>query len=142
VGPEFLQLQHTRCHEAALRRFQSVRKMGGEQFSQPYVDQLESYICDHYACVIRQNEAKNVFSAARTPAVIFGCSAISYVLSGILGTLGLMTLANIANVAMLLFIALLSVWIYARYTGEHREYGQFVDRLADILWDEVSQCFI
>lgn len=115
--------------------------MGGEQFSRPYTDQLESYISDHYACVIRQNEAKNVFSAARTPAVIFACSAVFYVLSGILGTLGLMTLANISNVAMLIFVALLSVWVYARYTGEHREYGQFVDRLADALWDEVSQWF-
>jgi atlastin len=113
--------------------------MGGEQFSQPYIDQLESFITDHYSSVIRQNEAKNVFSAARTPAVIFACSVFFYVLSGILGTLGLMTLANIANVVMLVFVALLCVWVYARYTGEHREYGQFVDHVAEALWDEVSR---
>ena len=112
--------------------------MGGEAFSQPYIDQLQSFIGDQFASLIKQNEAKNVFSAARTPAIIFACAAVFYTLSGVLGTLGLMSLANIANVIMLVFFTALSVWVYTRYTGEHREFGQIVDHIAEMLWDEVS----
>ena len=122
-----------------MRRFHSVRKMGGEQFSQPYIDQLQCAISDHYASVMKQNEAKNVFSAARTPAVICACAAAFYILSGVLGTLGLMSFANIANVVMLAFVVMLCVWVYTRYTGEHREFGQIVDHIAEVLWDEVSE---
>lgn len=139
ISPDFLLSQHTRCSEAALRRFHSVRKMGGEHFSQPYIDQLQCAISDHYASVMKQNEAKNVFSAARTPAVICACAAAFYILSGVLGTLGLMSLANVANVVMLAFVVMMCVWVYTRYTGEHREFGQIVDHIAEVLWDEVSE---
>lgn len=147
VGVDFLQSQHTRCHEASLRRFHSVRKMGGEQFSQPYIDELECAISDHYASLMRQNEAKNVFSAARTPAVVSAFAAMFYVLSGVFGTVGLLSLANICYIVMLSFVVALSVWVYTRYTGEHREFGQIVDHIADVLWDEVSTihlslCFV
>jgi atlastin len=138
VNADFLQLQHTRCLEAALRRFNTVRKMGGDDFSQPYIDQLQTSISDHYANFIKQNEAKNVFSAARTPAVMLACAAIFYILSGMLAIIGLLSLAFLANVLLFAFVGLFAIWAYSRYYGEAREFGQIVDHIADVLWTEVK----
>ena len=46
--------------------------------------------------------------------------------------------ANVVNMAMLVAMCVLCMWIYVRYTGEHREWGVSIDDVAESLWDGVS----
>lgn len=61
------------------------------------------------------NESKNIFKAARTPAVFFAISFVMYVLSGIFGLIGLYTFANICNLVMGVGLVTLVLWAYIRY---------------------------
>lgn len=124
--------------EKALEMFRVARKMGGPQFSQPFSEQLQSEIEQLYENFQKHNEGKNIFSSARTPAVLFTVLAIAYVLSGLFGIVGMESFANLMNIVLGLFLILLVAWVYARYSGEYRHVGQHIDHVADILWDNVS----
>lgn len=60
------------------------------------------------------NESKNIFKAARTPAVFFALAVIFYVLSGIFGLFGAYAIANTLNLLMGISLLVLAVWAYIR----------------------------
>ncbi|TGZ54330.1 Uncharacterized protein DBV15_08198 [Temnothorax longispinosus] len=86
------------------------------------------------------NESKNIFKAARTPAVFFAIAVTMYILSGIFGLVGLYTLANICNLIMGIGLLTLVLWAYIRYSGEFREIGTQIDDLASTIWENVWLC--
>jgi len=63
------------------------------------------------------NESKNIFKAARTPAVFFAIAVTMYILSGIFGLVGLYTIANICNLIMGIGLLTLVLWAYIRYVN-------------------------
>jgi atlastin len=60
------------------------------------------------------NESKNVFKAARTPAVFFVTAVICYVLSGLFGLIGIYSVANLCNLIMGAAMLSLGIWAYVR----------------------------
>ncbi|KAL8613745.1 hypothetical protein ACOMHN_029602 [Nucella lapillus] len=137
LHPDTLDEEHQRCSLRAMDLFHATRKMGGPEFSQAYQEQLQEEILTMYESLCKNNEGKNLLSAARTPAVLFGTVIIFYIISTFLGVLGLESLSSLATLCMLVFLVLLGVWIFVRYSGEHREVGITIDQLADILWEHV-----
>ncbi|KAJ8309354.1 hypothetical protein KUTeg_014228 [Tegillarca granosa] len=135
LHPDALEREHNRYMEKALEMFRVARKMGGPQFSQPFLEQLQTEIEQLYENFQKHNEGKNIFSSARTPAVLFTVLAIAYVLSGLFGIVGMESFANLMNVVLGVFLILLVAWVYARYSGEYRNVGQHIDHVADLLWD-------
>lgn len=61
------------------------------------------------------NESKNIFKAARTPAVFFAIAVFFYIVSGVLGLLGMYDIANLCNMVMGVALLTLIVWSYVRY---------------------------
>ncbi|XP_076441989.1 atlastin-2-like isoform X2 [Babylonia areolata] len=135
--PDSLEREHQRCQQRCLDLFHSTRKMGGPEFSQTFEDQLQEEINTMYENFCKHNESKNLFSAARTPAVLFTCMVVLYMAASVLGLIGLQSLANLANLTMFVFLLLLATWLYARYSGEQRQLASHIDQLADILWENV-----
>ena len=121
-----------------MRLFNTTRKMGGAEFSQSYGEKLEAELLELHENFIKHNESKNLFAAARTPAVFFALMVICYILAGVLGILGLETFANIVNMLMGVALVMLITWAYIRYSGEYREIGVHIDQVADMIWDVVS----
>jgi atlastin len=74
--------------------------MGGDEFSQKYLDKLELDIDEAYTQYKAANESKNIFKAARTPGVYFVIAIVMYVLSGVFGLVGLYVFANFCNLVM------------------------------------------
>ncbi|KAL1110097.1 hypothetical protein AAG570_008174 [Ranatra chinensis] len=109
-----LETEHMRIKDRALEQFNSKRKMGGEEFSENYRNKLESDLEDLYAQFKLHNESKNIFKAARTPAVFFAIAVTFYVLSGVFGLVGMYALANICNIIMGLALITLITWSYVR----------------------------
>ncbi|CAL1529427.1 unnamed protein product [Lymnaea stagnalis] len=137
LNPEALRLEHNRCVERCIDLFHSTRKMGGPEFSQAYEDKLILDITEAYDNFARHNDSKNIFSAARTPAVLFTIVVVTYIISGFFGVCGLEMIANLFNLVMVVFLVLLAAWLYTRYSGEHRNLSLAIDQLADLLWENV-----
>lgn len=91
-----------------------------------------------YRNFCKQNDAKNLLSAARTPAVLFTMLVVFYLAAAVMGIVGLESIANLSNLIMIVFLILLLTWFYVRYSGEQRQVGVHIDQLADTLWDNVS----
>lgn len=127
-----MEAEHRRIKDKAIHQFQSKRKMGGEEFSEKYKEQLEKVIScfihfksmqlkeflkdleDTFTQFKSHNESKNIFKAARTPAVFFALAVICYIASGITGLIGAYTIANAFNIAMGISLLTLATWAYIR----------------------------
>uniref|UniRef100_A0A8C6EML0 Uncharacterized protein n=1 Tax=Marmota marmota marmota TaxID=9994 RepID=A0A8C6EML0_MARMA len=125
--------KHLQLKEESVKLFRGVKKMGGEEFSRRYLQQLESEIDELYIQYIKHNDSKNIFHAARTPATLFVVIFITYVIAGVTGFIGLDIIASLCNMIMGLTLITLCTWAYIRYSGEYRELGAVIDQVAAAL---------
>lgn len=137
MSPADLERSHEELKQSCVRQFRGVKKMGGEDFCQRYQEQLEQEMDKAYASFLKHNQGKNIFFAARTPATLFAVMLVMYVASALTGFVGLSSAAVLCNLLMGLALAALCVWVYVKYSGEFREVGSFIDRLAETLWEQV-----
>ncbi|MEJ1269377.1 atlastin GTPase 1 [Cricetulus griseus] len=141
LAPNDLQTKHLQLKEESVKLFRGVKKMGGEEFSRRYLQQLESEIDELYIQYIKHNDSKNIFHAARTPATLFVVIFITYVIAGVTGFIGLDIIASLCNMIMGLTLITLCTWAYIRYSGEYRELGAVIDQVAAALWDQAKALF-
>uniref|UniRef100_A0A671WMS6 Atlastin GTPase 1 n=1 Tax=Sparus aurata TaxID=8175 RepID=A0A671WMS6_SPAAU len=136
LAPNELQARHSVIREEALQVFRGVKKMGGEEFSRRYLQQLEGEIDEVFVQYIKHNDSKNIFHAARTPATLFVVIFVMYVAAGITGFVGVDIIASLCNMILGLALITLCTWAYIRYSGEYRELGAVIDQVAGALWDQ------
>ena len=117
--------------------FKSKRKMGGAEFSQIYLEKLTTELEDLHNNFVKHNDSKNIFAAARTPAVLFSFIVVCYVITGLFGILGLESLANLINLVMLATVLLLFTWSYVRYSGEYSDVVVHIDNFVEFIWEKV-----
>lgn len=110
-----LEAEHHRVKDKAIFQFLAKRKMGGEEFTEKFRQQLDDDVEEIFTMYRAHNESKNIFKAARTPAVYFALAVIFYILSGIFGLVGLYTFANFSNLVMGVGLLTLAFWAYIRY---------------------------
>lgn len=139
LAPSELQARHSVIREEALQVFKGVKKMGGEEFSRRYLQQLEGEIDEVFVQYIKHNDSKNIFHAARTPATLFVVIFVMYVAAGITGFVGVDIIASLCNMILGLALITLCTWAYIRYSGEYRELGAVIDQVAGALWDQVNK---
>ncbi|KAK3597413.1 hypothetical protein CHS0354_040147 [Potamilus streckersoni] len=130
-----LEAEHRRIKEKALSHFRSARKMGGPEFSKAFAEQLEVEVDEQYENFCKHNESKNIFSAARTPAVLFTVMMVAYILAGLLSLVGLESVASLLNFVLFVFLILLCTWLYVHYSGEHRNIAIQIDQIAGHIWN-------
>ena len=138
INPTELEREHQQCLSRAIQTFKSARKMGGPEFSQGYEDQLRVDVLEQFEHFQKHNESKNIFTAARTPAVLFTVMLVAYIIAGVFGVIGLESFANLCNFVMICFLVLLCTWFYLQYSGEFRPIALQIDSLATAIWDYVS----
>uniref|UniRef100_V5GJ09 Atlastin n=2 Tax=Anoplophora glabripennis TaxID=217634 RepID=V5GJ09_ANOGL len=139
---EAIDNEHRKVKDKAIQQFDNKKKMGGEEFSQTYREQLEKDIEETFAQFKAHNESKNIFKSARTPAVFFALAVLFYITSGIFGFIGIYSLANICNVGMALAFVTLGTWSYVRYSGEMREVGSYIDETANFIWENLMKTVV
>jgi len=137
-----LEKYHQENKESAIDKFRSTKKMGGQSFSQLYEDRLSKEIEEEYEEFISLNNSKNIFYAARTPAVLFALIVVFYIISYVVGFVGVTVIASLANYCLGISILLLIAWSYVRYSGEYRELGTRIDSIAELIWDKVGDVVI
>ena len=115
--------------------FNSRRKMGGEEFSQKYRDQLEREVDETYENYKLHNDSKNLLKAANTPITLVAIAAICYIVCQVFAMIGLYPVANLLNLVMMLDFILLGTWAYVRYSGNMTELGAAIDQVTGVVWE-------
>ncbi|XP_069036480.1 atlastin-3 [Lepisosteus oculatus] len=138
VAPESLEEKHAFHCAEALELFGRTKKMGGATFSERYRQQLAGDLEQLWADFQKHNQSKNVFSAFRTPAVLFVLLAGLYLLSGLAGFVGLALVAGLCNCGIGLALAAMLAWALIRYSGQYREVGQAIDSSAGFMLEKAT----
>lgn len=102
------------AREKALYHFKTKPKMGGDAISEEYMQQLITFIEESVVIYREQNESKNIFRAAQTPAVFLGVAVVCYILSGICSILLPEVFTNFLTLLMTINVIALSMWAYIR----------------------------
>merc|ERR1712183_1173156 len=139
LNEQVLDLEHNRIVESALAEFDSRKKLGGEEFSLKYRDQLLTEIEESYQHYKAHNDSKNIFKAANTPITLFVMWTVLYIFSQVSSLLMLYPLANLANLLMWGLILPGATWAYAKYSGEFSGVGVQIEDLTGRFWDSVFQ---
>lgn len=82
-------------------------------------------------------KSKNLFSAFRTPAVLFVLVCFLYVLSGVLLFVGLTTFAVVCDCTMGVVMMSMLTWAFIRYSGRYRTVGVTIDQAAGVVLEQV-----
>lgn len=83
-------------------------------------------------------QSKNVFSAFRTPAVLFVLVCLLYVLSVILLFVGLETISFACDCVVGIAMMAMLTWAFIRYSGQYREVGTAIDQAAGVILEQVN----
>lgn len=113
--PQHLDVEHQRAREKSVYHFTSKRKMGGDEFSEIYKQQLIEFVEESFVQYKEVNESKNIFKAAQTPSVFFAVALLTYIFSGIFALFGLETFCNFMTLIMAINIIALCIWAYIRW---------------------------
>lgn len=122
----------------ALRTFSNTKKMGGQEFCDRYQSQLEKELEEMWQSYIKHNESKNLFSAFRTPAVLFVLVCILYILSGIFLFVGLATFALVCDCTLGVVMMSMLTWAFIRYSGRYRSVGGAIDQAAGVVLEQAT----
>lgn len=112
--------------------------MGGIEFSKEYAERLLKEIDETFENFEKLNDGKNIFNAARTPAVFFTLVVLGYFLATVFGSIGIVSFVRMCNLVIWSGLLAIVVWSYIRFSGEFREYGAKLDHFAEFVWDEAS----
>lgn len=137
LSEEQLNEKHEALKEVALSSFRDVKKMGGEVYSKQFEEKLLEQIEESFEHYQAQNASKNIFAAARTPAVLFALMVCCYVVSGLFELVGIGSLSSLMNWCLGIAILMLIVWAYVRFSGQYREIGQYIDTFVNTIWEQV-----
>ncbi|KAM9832741.1 atlastin-3-like isoform X2 [Syngnathus typhle] len=83
-------------------------------------------------------KSKNLFSAFRTPAVLFVLVCLLYVLSGVLLFVGLSTFALVCDCVLGLVMMSMLTWAFIRYSGRYRDVGGAIDQAAGTVLEQAT----
>uniref|UniRef100_A0A8C7GK08 Atlastin 3 n=1 Tax=Oncorhynchus kisutch TaxID=8019 RepID=A0A8C7GK08_ONCKI len=138
VAPASLEEKHQFFLQESLHVFSSTKKMGGQEFCDRYQDQLEAELVELWQSFRKHNESKNVFTAFRTPAVLFVLVCFLYVLSGLLLFIGLATIAFACDCVLGLAMVAMLTWAFIRYSGKYRGLGGAIDQTAGVILQQAT----
>ncbi|XP_030595485.1 atlastin-3-like [Archocentrus centrarchus] len=138
VSPESLEEKHQFFFREALHTFASTKKMGGQEFCDRYQAKLKKELEEMWDSYLKHNESKNLFSAFRTPAVLFVLVCLLYVLSGVLLFIGLSTFAMFCDCTLGAVMVAMLTWAFIRFSGRYRNVGGAIDQAAGVVLEQAT----
>lgn len=106
--------ENNRIKETALSQFQSVKKVGGNEFSAKYKKMLEEDIDKLFENFRALNETKTLFKNEKTPTTLITVAGGCYVLSGLFGIVGIDSISNMFNLGVGLTLLGPTAYAYVR----------------------------
>ncbi|TNN50085.1 Atlastin-3 [Liparis tanakae] len=138
VAPDSLEEKHQFNFREALHNFSKTKKMGGQEFCDRYQAELEKELEEMWQSLSKHNKAKNLFSAFRTPAVLFVLVCLLYVVSGVLFFVGLTTVAVVCDCTLGVVMMSMLTWAFIRYSGRYQHVGGAIDQAAGVVLEQAT----
>lgn len=113
VNPKILEQKHNQLLKESLKMFESTKKLGGEDYSKNYCDDLMKEIANSFDEFVEMNNSKNMFNMWGSPLILLCFWFIAFTLSRIFELIGIGFLANLlylqATICFISIIAYLSL---------------------------------
>lgn len=138
MAPDSLEEKSKFFVKEALHTFTSTKKMGGQEFCERYRSELEKELEEMWQSYAKHNESKNLFSAFRTPAVLFVLICLLYILSGVFVFLGMLTFALVCDCTLGVVMMAMLTWAFIRYSGRYGHVGGAIDQAAGVVLDQAT----
>lgn len=142
LNESVLELEHTRILESAIQEFDARKKMGGEEFSTKYRDQLLKEVEDAFVQFKAHNDSKNIFKAANTPITLFSLWAILYIVSQMCSLIMLSPVSNLCNMLMWVIVITGMTWAYIKWSGDYSNIGTQIEEATGWVWDNIFQVLL
>jgi len=142
LNEQVLELEHTRILDSAITEFDARKKMGGEEFSHKYRDQLLKELEDAFLQFKAHNDSKNIFKAANTPITLFSIWSILYIISQFCALIMLSPVSNLCNLLMWGIVITGATWAYVKYSGEFGHIGERIEDFTSWAWDNIFQIIL
>lgn len=97
VRPEELEQHHAQYRAETINMFEGIRKMGGPEFSEGYLERLLADIDETFVEIKKQNNRKNLMATLRTPIGLCVAFIGLYSCSSFLSLFNLSTAARICS---------------------------------------------
>jgi atlastin len=137
MHPAHLKTANEQVKDEAIKKFNSVPKLGGASLSISYFDELLSEIDNLFINYQKHNENKNVFALSRTATSLIAIMITIYILSSFFEFFGLVYISKLLTIIFWSCFTLLSAWLLVKYSGEYTEIGEYIDKFTDDLWNTV-----
>lgn len=114
--------------------------------SETGTENIRNFLCNKYIFFILTQlffffsssfQSKNLFSAFRTPAVLFVLVCLLYVLSALLLFVGLSSISFACDCMLGLAMVAMLTWGFIRYSGQYRNVGTAIDQAAGLVLEQV-----
>lgn len=138
INPQLLVERNGAIEAECLQQFESIAKMGGEEFTTPYRERLLQSMGHMFSEYSALNSRKNIFSLVGVPLLLVVTGLVLVLAARILESLGLSSLANAVNTSGNCFMALVALYFIARYTGNFPGFVLGIERSAELGWRWVS----
>merc|ERR1712013_884466 len=124
-------------YEENMDEFDKVKKMGGEEHSRQYREQLIAEIEETYQQYKAHNESKNIMNVAGTPLTLAFMWICLYLVSQLAALVLLGPVVAVAQYLQLATVLTAAAWGYTKYSGTCPGVGAAVDGWTARVWDLV-----
>ncbi|XP_023340879.1 atlastin isoform X1 [Eurytemora carolleeae] len=142
LNEQVLEIEHKRILDSAILEFDARKKMGGEEFSHKYREQLLRELEDSFIQYKAHNDSKNIFKAANTPITLFSIWSILYIISQFCALIMLTPVSNLCNLLMWGLVFTGATWAYVKYSGEFGHVGSQIEDCTGWIWDNLFQVLL
>merc|ERR1712055_283349 len=134
LNPEDIEENHLRISDLAMEEFDKMKKMGGEEHSRQYREQLRAEIEETYQQYKAHNESKNIMNIAGTPLTLAFIWICLYLLSQVAALVFFGPVVALAQYLQLATVLAGSAWGVTKYSGKYPAVGVAVDGLTGRVW--------
>jgi len=135
VNAQAIEEHYLHSTELALEEFGKVKKMGGEEHSKRYREQLLAEIDETYRQYKAHNDSKNIMNIAGTPITLAFVWISLYLFSQVAAILLLGPLVSLIYYIQLATVITASAWGYSKYSGNYTTVSLAIDRITSRIWE-------
>jgi len=139
LNAQDIEEHHLRISDLAMEEFDKMKKMGGEEYSSKYREQLRDEIEETFSQYKAHNESKNIMNIAGTPLTLAFIWIFLYLLSQVAALVLLGPIVAVAQYLQLATVLTASAWGYTKYSGKYPAVGVAVDGWTSRVWELVVQ---
>jgi len=130
---------HLRILDLAMEEFDRMKKMGGDEYSTKYREQLMEEIEETFNQYKAHNESKNIMNIAGTPLTLAFLWICLYLLAQVAALLLLGPVIAVAQYLQLATVLTGSAWGYTKYSGKFPTVGVTIDGWTARIWEMLVQ---